>query len=190
MNTLSKLLICENLKNWYLIDSILLNGHAKKVIVSENDFQEYISLKAALLSNLFEFYRHIDYIPRDRTLSRSDRQLQECAVRDAKKSKSVAASMIQSESFVSTIKSFILKEAKEKNIKNIREFSDKIITSRFLKMALDNMLIGVPVIESNDPSKCSDFKGELLEQTYLTIRSDLIKMTSKYFHSTEGLKKN
>ena len=53
--------ISEILRDWYFIDSVLLNGHAKTIITDSKDYHLYLSLKKALLTDLSEFYNHIGY---------------------------------------------------------------------------------------------------------------------------------
>ena len=186
-----KVLIKEVLKYWYFIDSVLLNGHAKKVITDQKDYNEYISVKGALLNNLYELYKYIEYNPKDIEIPKNDKILQEQAVQLAKRSKSISANMIQDKKFVDHMKKIIIKESQNSKIDNIRLVTENIINIRFLKMSLDNMLVGVPLIEAHNPIK--DFKSEILEETYLMMRSNLIEISKKYnkdFFLNEGLKKN
>lgn len=186
-----KVLIKEVLKYWYFIDSVLLNGHAKKVITDQKDYNEYISVKGALLNNLYELYKYIEYNPKNIEVPKNDKILQEQAVQLAKRSKSISANMIQDKKFVDHMKKIIIKESQNSKIDNIKELTENIINTRFLKMSLDNILVGVPLIEANNPIK--DFKSEILEETYLMMRSNLIEISKKYnkdFFLNEGLKKN
>ena len=172
-------LIIENLKNWYFVDSVLLNGHAKKIIKDNKEFNEFISLKAALLSNLNEFYKYIGYSPKNE-IPEYENVLKENAVKDARKSKALAAKMIQSESFKNHMKKVIIKEFKTNPSKShINEVSDKVIKNRFSKICLDNVLIGIPLIKCQNKSRVGDFKAQMLEQAYLLIRSDLINIAEK-----------
>ena len=172
-------IITENLKNWYFIDSVLLNGYAKRVIKDSKDYNEFIALKAALLNNLNEFYKYIGYVPENK-IPETEKILKECAVADAKKTKKVAAKMIQSESFKKHMKNIVIKEFKRTPDKSkIDLISEKIIRTRFSKICLDNILVGIPMIKCKNQDKVSDFKAQMLEQAYLLIRSDLIKIAEK-----------
>ena len=174
------LLISEMLKNWYFVDSVLLNGHARNVIKENEDYTEYISLKAALLSDLYEFYRYIGFSPSNKSLPSNNKALQENAVECAKKSKRVAASMIERKDFRDHIKHSVIKEVKKNTNPDIIKLSDTIINERFLKMALDNMLVGIPIIACENKNKVNDFKSGILEQAYLTIRNDMVQIAKKY----------
>ena len=172
--------IAEILKDWYFIDSVLLNGHAKHVITDDKDYQSYISLKEALLSDIAEFYGHIDYDPVSSSIPKNVKHLQEMAVKDAKKSKSISAKLLESKVFKRQLKSSVISEFKKNQSRDLVKVSDSVINDRFLKMTLDNMLIGKPVIECKKKDLASDFKGSILEQAYMTVRGELIKIASKY----------
>ena len=161
------------------MDSVLLNGHAKKVIVKESDYNEYVSLKAAVLSDLYEFYNYIEYGPKDKKIPESHKILQEQAVHMAKKSKVVSAKMLECSDMKSHLKKVIMTEF-SKTKKDVNIISDSVINERFIKMALDNMLVGIPVLECKNKSKVSDFKGGMLEQAYLTMRSEMFKIAKDY----------
>jgi len=179
MNKKRTLLITEMLRNWYFIDSILLNEHAKKCITDTKDYNEYISLKAALLSDLFEFYNYIGFSPKETKIPENHKVLQEQAVQMAKKSKCVAARMLECKDMKNHLKKVIMNEF-SKSKKDVNEISDRVINERFVKIALDNMLVGIPVLECINKDKVSDFKGGMLEQAYLTVRSEMIKIAKNY----------
>ena len=179
MNKKNTILVTEILKCWYFIDSVLLNGHAKQVIVKESDYNEYVSLKAAVLSDLYEFYNYIEYGPKNMKVPGDHKILQEQAVHMAKKSKAVSARMLECVDMKSHLKKVIMSEfARTK--KDVNKISDTVINERFTKMALDNMLVGIPVLECKNKSKVSDFKGGMLEQAYLTMRSEMFKIAKNY----------
>jgi len=179
MNKKNTELVTEILKCWYFIDSVLLNGHAKKVIVKESDYNEYVSLKAAILSDLYEFYNYIDYVPKNVKIPENHKILQEQAVHMAKKSKAVSAKMLECSDMKSHLKKVIMSEF-SKTKKDVNEISDYVINERFTKMALDNMLVGIPILECKNKLKVSDFKGGMLEQAYLTMRSEMFKISKIY----------
>jgi len=172
-------LITEMLKYWYFIDSVLLNEHAKKCITDDKDYNEYLSLKAALLSDIREFYDHIGYYPKQDKLPENSKVLQESAVQLAKKTKKVSVKMLESDDMKSHLKKVIMLEFSNVK-KSANEISNKIINERFIKMSLDNILVGIPILEATKKEKVSDFKGTMLEQAYLTVRTEMVKIANKY----------
>ena len=183
-------MVIEMLRNWYFIDSVLLNDHAKHAVTEDKDYKEYVSLKAALLSDLTEFYRHIGYKAKQ-SLPSSHRALQESGRNLAIESKSIAARMLENKDMVSHMKKVVKEQFEKDPQTDVSNLSDRVINERFLKMSLDNMLIGKPMLTCENQDKVDDFKSEILEQGYLTIRSDMIKIAKKYNNSfnsvvTEG----
>jgi len=186
---IDKKAIVENLRNWYVVDSILLNEHASTAFVKGKDYKQYLALKAALLSNLYEFHQHIGFKPQSEIAS-NDKLLQESAVSIAKVGKATAAKMIQQPEFKSFIKEFIVKESTRRNISNRDQFSGKVIAERFMRMSLDNVLIGLPLLESTTPEKAKDFQGEILEEAYRMMRTSLIHHVKTSALVTEAQKKS
>lgn len=163
------------LRDYYVIDSILLNQHAKKYFKEDSDFNDYVSIKASLLSTLFEFYQHIGYKPVEDMNFKDTKALCESAVQYAKKSKHLSSTMLQKPVFQNEMKKFIKESAETNSVKDIREFSKKVIAERFNRMCLDNVLIGIPVLESKHPEKANDFRGKILEEAYMMMRNSLIR---------------
>lgn len=165
------------LENWYIIDSVLLNGHAKGKIKSPKLFEQYVSLKAAFLHTLFEFYSHINYIPRyEDGLPKSVKALTEQAKLSAKSSKKIAASILHKENVREALKKRIIKEAEERKITDMNTFSDKIIKEKFIQFSLDNALMGLPLLESSNKKALDDFKGQMLNESYKMYRNAIIQL--------------
>ncbi len=171
-----KKIITENLKNWYLIDSILLNEHAKKYFQEGKDFTEWLTLKTALLSTLCEFYSYIKYDPNQKSYS-SSKMLQESAISDARRAKSTAARMMTTDKFKDHIKTYISESLERNPVTDIRSFRDKVINERFMRMSLDNALLGVPLLESGITDIGNDIKITVLEESYRLIRNTLIHLS-------------
>ena len=164
-----------NLRNYYTVDSILLNEHAKFHFKNNDDFNDYVSIKAAMLSTLFEFYQHIGYVPVEKLKFENSKQLAESAVVYAKKSKALAANMIQKPAFIQEIKNQVREGVRQNKVSDVKGFSRKVVTERFNRMCLDNVLIGIPMLEAKHPEKAKDFKGKILEEAYMTMRNSLIR---------------
>lgn len=168
--------IVEALKAWYIIDSVLLNDHARKVFKEDNDFNEYVTTKAALISTLHEFYTYIGYNSKNNYTS--DKILQESAVISAKNSKALAANMLQKPSFKTYMKNYIMKESVSNKVSDLKSFQVKVITERFLRMSLDNALIGIPLIECKKVDDKPDFTRNILEESYRMLRTALIHLVN------------
>lgn len=171
--------IVKMLENWYLVDSVLFNNHAKKAITKGKDFKEYITIKASFLSNLFEMWDHIEYVPGFESTVASVKILKESAAASAKKGKSLASDIMTKNDAIQKIKSKVIKESKDKKNVDISKLSEKIIREKFMQMSLDNCLIGIPLLESKSSKKLSgdDFKGEILADAYKMLRDSIIHLS-------------
>jgi len=164
------------LENWYIMDSLLLNGHAKEKIKDAKLFEQYVSLKAAFLHTLHELYCHINYTPEYEREPKSVRTLTEHAVIGAKHAKKLAANIMHKEDVRTALKKRIVQESETKQITDMDTFSDNIIKEKFIQLSLDNALIGIPVMESKKKAAFEDFKGEMLNESYKMYRSAIIKL--------------
>jgi hypothetical protein len=171
-----KSLIGKILEEWFTIDSILFNDHARNTINDGNVYKEYVSLKAGMLENLYEYYSFIGLNPKVST-PRDLKQLIENSVLSARRAKKLAVEVIYKESTKKKIKEKILRESKKLNIQDINKFSDKIIEEKLIQYALDNALIGLPLMESKKVDvSCDTFKCKLLEESHRTYRDSLIHL--------------
>lgn len=184
-----KAVIAKNLENWYIIDSVLFNAHAREVIKEGKVFKEYIALKASLLSNLYEYWQHVQYTPVDDSTPTKVKTLQESAVVTAKKGKALAAELLTRDKFKARLKTHIVAESKKHDIKDLNAFQAKVVEERFKQFALDNCLIGLPLLESKSPDAKCNFECKILEDAHRLMRDNLVRlsMTSKKKSLTEGV---
>jgi ATP-dependent protease HslVU (ClpYQ) ATPase subunit len=175
-SNVKKTIIGKILEEWYTIDSILFNTHARNIINNGDIYKEYVSLKAGMLENLFEYYCYVGMVPKFSN-PKTIRQLVESAVISAKKAKKTAVGIINKESTKKRIKDKVIKEARKLNISDLDKLSDKIIQEKLIQYALDNALIGIPLVESKRiDTGCDTFKCKLLEESHRTYRDSLIHL--------------
>jgi hypothetical protein len=167
------------LENWYAIDSILFNKHARDVIKEGATFREYVSLKGALLSNLFEFYAHIQYSPVYKDLPTSVKSLTESSKQSARYAKTLAANILKNKGVQEALKKRIIRESQQQEIKNVDAYANKVVSEKFTQLSLDNVLVGVPILEARCISCTEDFKGQILEDAYKMMRNSLIDLSKK-----------
>ncbi len=171
-------LMTKILEHWYSIDSVLFNDHSKYCIREGSKFREYVTLKGAMLSSLYEFYQHIKYQPiyEKEILPTNLKSLVENAKHSAIYSKKISSKILNKENVKQSLKNKIIKESKEKKIKDFKSFSDKVINEKFNQMSLDNILIGIPIIECSNMNACKDIKGEILRESYILMRNNLVDL--------------
>jgi len=163
------------LESWYAIDSTLLNGHASEVLSEGKVFQEYIAIKSSLLSNLYEYWVKSNYVPKEQ-IPQDSRKLQESAIKQAKRCKEVAASLLRKESVQKKIKSYVMTESARLGIRDMNTFTDKVVQEKHLEVSIDNLLIGIPVLESSTPVKNCSADCKILENAHKMMRSTLIRL--------------
>jgi hypothetical protein len=171
-----KAVVANNLKNWYAIDSILFNEHARNIIKEGKVFQEYVALKASLLSNLYEYWQHAEYSPSDTETPAKVKTLQESAVQYALKGKMLASDIMNRDKFKTQMKSHMLQESKNQKISDIDKYQEKYIQERFMRFAIDNCLIGLPLLESNNPDAKCDFECKILTEGHRKMRDHLVRL--------------
>jgi len=176
MNDKKRAVITKNLENWYVVDSLLFNNHARSVIAEGSTFVEYVSLKASMLSNLYEYWNHVKYTPVKPQDIQKERVLQENAVNTAKHAKSLASNMMNKEKTKAMITEMVITEAKKRGVSKTDEISSKIIHEKFMNMAIDNALIGIPLLESRQVENSNDFKGQILEDAHRLMRENLVRL--------------
>jgi len=188
---LKKSLVVKSLQNWYIIDSVLFNTHARNVIQKGSVFKEYCSLKGSLLSNLHEYYMKIKFEPVNKDLPKSTKEIQETATLIAKKGKILSSSMLEKAPVKAKIKARIMSEAKKNKVKDLDKLGDRVLEERFKQFALDNCLIGLPLLESKKVNKKCDFNCQILEQAHKMMRDSLIRlaMTCKKVQLQEKFQK-
>lgn len=170
-----KKVIAKLLESWYSIDSTLLNGHASECLKEGKIFHEYIAMKSSMLSNLCEYWAKSNYVPKE-DIPTDTKSLVESAVIHAKRAKESAARLLKKESVKKKIKNIIMKESARYGVKDLNAFSDKIVLEKHLEASLDNLLIGIPILESKTPiNKCSA-ECKILENAHKMMRSSLVRL--------------
>lgn len=173
--SMKKRVTSKLLENWYAIDSILLNGHARQVIKEGRVFKEYTALKASILSNLYEYWNKVHYFPTEDVPSEL-KTLLENAKSNAIKSKQLAGKLLTKESVKKKLKGIVMTEASKYGIENVNDFGDKIIQEKFLELSLDNLMIGVPILESRKTTSKCDVDCKILEDAHRMMRSSLVRI--------------
>lgn len=171
-----KRVVAEQLKNWYFIDSVLFNDYAENVIHNDGLLNEFKLSKESLLNTLNEMYEYIGYNTTMGVPTNED-EVKRSAVRDAAKTKYIAAQLMKSESIKTSTKNRVIREFAEHPSKTyLNKFTEDLIDRKFRKLCLDNILIGQPVIECANKDKVNDFKFQILEEGYYMLRSSLVNI--------------
>lgn len=169
----------QQLKNWYVVDQILFENDAKNVIKSGSNYKEYIALKTSMLLNLNEFYQNIK-LDTDKTKYKNSQVLQESATAYAKKSKAIAALLVNKTEWKKILTEQTISQFQRSNKKlPIEKVSDIIIEAQFKSFAMDNAFIGIPLLENKFDLIPNDFKSQIYHEAYKLQRNALIKLATQ-----------
>jgi len=169
----------QHLRNWYVVDQILFENDAKNVIKKGDNYKEYITLKASMLLNLNEFYQHIK-LNTDKTVYKDVKVLQESAQNYAKKSKAIAALLVNKPEWKKLLTEQTVSQFKRSNKSlPVERISDIVIEAQFKSFAMDNAFVGIPLMENKFDLIPNDFKSEILYEAYKLQRNALIKLAKQ-----------
>ncbi len=171
--------VIEQLKNWYVVDHILLNEDAKIYFKESDVFLEYAIMKASFLTNLFEFYDHVN-IRIDNTKYKSSQVLKESAIITAKQAKQVSAILLTKPAIRECMTSVVIKESKLHKDVDVPDIVDAVTESQFLRYAISNAFVGLPLLESGKEYIPTDFKSEILYESFKLQRDSLIGFAKSF----------
>ena len=187
---MAKLIQTKILEHWYSIDDMLFGTDACNAIAEGHVYEQYISLKAACLSSLYEYYKHIEYVPAFDNLPISTNALIECSKENIKYAKALASKLISKDSIKESLERKAVKLSEKAKVTNVSEFSKKIVDEAFLRLTIDNILIGIPLVECGNITNRDDFNGSIFHESYKMYRDSLIRLakTCSKKGITEGVK--
>ena len=142
-----KQFIVEQLKNWYVLDHILIECEPTKCIKKGKLLKEYLNLKTSFLMTLHEFYLY-KKIKTVKNNVKDNKVLQEQSMQYAKKAKKISAYMSSKSSIKNQLTQKVISESKHFKNKELKKVSDLIVEQNFLKLAMDNAFIGLPLLEN------------------------------------------
>lgn len=188
---MAKLIQTKILEHWYSIDEMLFGTDACNVIAEGHVYEQYISLKAACLSSLYEYYKHISYVPKfDNGVPVSTNKLIECSEETIKYARALASRLISKTAVRESLEKKAVKLSEKKRFSDATSFSKQIVDEAFLRLTMDNILVGIPLTECGDVSKREDFSGSIFHESYKMYRDSLVKLakTCAKKEVTEGVK--
>lgn len=169
---MSKSTKSEVLKHWFGIDSILLGGPAKEVLKEEN-FEQYLSTKGALLSNLYEIYQKIGYESED--TYGTVKEMADASSELAKSSKERANKILENASVGKLVRDEI-KEMGDVEGLTGQQVARYVVLKRRNAIALDSMLLE-NIVEGESKKELADWQGRVLIDAHKTLRDSLIDIS-------------
>lgn len=168
----NKMLETHILGNWFGVDEILFGEKSAKDSLSEEAYKNYITTKAALLSNLFELYLKLEYFT-DSKFS-TEKELKEFYTNYAKIVKEKSLNEMNTSEIVAELKEDVerIVESEEKDKSKV---ADIVLERAYKVFSLDNLLVA-EAITGGCASCVKDFEGKVLIGSYRTLRDKLIEM--------------
>jgi len=172
---MSKSTQAMNLSKWFGIDKILFGKRSPKEALGEGEFQKYNIAKGALLSNLFEIFKILDYNPELEL--KTTREMADFACQSAELALGHARNVLTHEDVSKKISSEInslCEKADEKT--NTRVIAEELIDRNIKATALDVYLME-DAIEKSDISVLKNSEGKIMVAAYKKLRDAMINYT-------------
>lgn len=162
----------EVLKHWFGIDKVLFDGPAKEVL-GEEELAQYFSTKGALLSNLFEIYKKVNYKPENnfKTVAEMVKYANEMAIDSKKK-----ANDILSETSVLNLVKEEIKEMGSTEGLTEEQVAKYVVLKRRNATALDSMLFE-SLASLGGKDVLNDWQGKVLVDAHKSLRDSLIDIS-------------
>lgn len=178
MAKLSKSARVKFLENFEAIDYIMFGKPVceLKDVCCRDTLIEYITTKAALLSNLIDICKLVEYAPSDGVPINMN-VFHENVVEAAKMARKGASKLIKTEKAIAEIKEAVSKLLKENQNLNPNQISEVAAKSKALCLAVDELLIKRTLFESKRYNKITeDFPGKIQIDSYQFLRDDLVSL--------------
>jgi adenine-specific DNA methylase len=157
------------LEQWFAIDRILFNKNPRKVL-GEQDYAEYLTNKAAFLSNLYEMYKVVGYKPNNKSTSLKEIVSHSGVV--AKAALKQAKTILENSNVISIVKDEI-KHVGEREALSESQVAQFVIKRRRNAVAIDSMAIDNVINESNS-HQLKDWRGAVLVDAHKVLRDQMI----------------
>lgn len=159
------------IEHWFGIDKLLFGKNAKNVLKGE-DYDNYLSSKGALLSNLYEIYMKLGYESPHRFRNQKELFLESVSL--ANKASKKAKKILMQEGVSKLLRKEIESIGRKEGLTE-QQVAKYIVTKRRHAVALDEMLLGRPLKEG-DTSNLKDWKGKVLIDAHKVLRDSLIEI--------------
>lgn len=162
------------LENFYGIDYTLFGKPISKVDVCCPVLkEEYISTKGALMSVFIEMIKLVDFSPKPLTEKIDTQKLAERAQKNAKLARKSSEIMVVTERARKEIKQEIQEAFFEDSDADISKITEQKIREKAFRMAIDSLLVGKLLAESQNVNALNDWEGRIIEDSYKILRDSL-----------------
>jgi len=164
------------LENFYSLDYVFFGKPVKKMqACCPSLIEDYITVKGALMSLMIEMYKLIDHKPEAIDGVVTSEGLAETARENAKIARENAHHLVHSDKGRQDIKEELRNSITEDSDINIEEEVKDKIREKAFSLAIDNILIGRAVTESDQIEVLNDWEGKIVEDAYKVLRDSLVE---------------
>lgn len=161
-----------NITNWYAIDSILFENRPLNDVLTEEEHKNYLVAKGAALSNLFEIYVKLDYVPSYKFSNL--KEMEEFGRKRGKLAKERAAELLTTDGISEEVREEIEKTELSEGVSK-EDYARYLVSKKLKSTALDIVMIESALATSKNKTKLTDYKGQILTDAYKVFRDALLK---------------
>lgn len=164
------------LENFYSLDYVFFGKPVAEMSgCCPGLIEEYIGVKGALMSLMIEMYGLIGHKPEAVDMEVSTEDLRHTSKENAKVARENAEELVKTEQGKKDIKAELQIAIEEDENLIIEDIVKEKIQQKAFGLAIDNLLIGRALSETETPEVLNDWEGELVEDAYKVLRDSLVE---------------
>jgi putative cell wall-binding protein len=161
------------IKHWFSVDRILFGDKKPEVVLEKEQYRDYLTTKGALLSNLYEIYKKVDYNSQEKY--NSLQELYNASIEKAEKNINTAKRIIKEESVSQIVKKEIQEVGLREGYKET-EIARYVVLKRLNSIALDSLFFE-GVITKSKSKNLNDIIGKTLVESHKNLRETLVELS-------------
>ena len=153
------------IENWTAVDHVIFGKNEPKRILVKEEYNNYKKLKSCMLLNLFELYKHVNYVGGN--MYENITEMENRSLEKAKIALAKSKALVESQE----VKSHILENVSQDEKKKI--FIENVLKTSIDFLLFESSFSDILKIREND------MKGNLLIQAHKDFRNKIIQMSFK-----------
>lgn len=164
------------LENFYGLDYVFFGKPVGKMkSCCEALVEDYITIKGAFMSLMIEMYGIINHSPEVLEEKLNSKRIKINARENAKIARENAKHLVESKQGRNDVKKALKESLEENSDLNIEDEVQETIRKTAFGLAVDNLLVGRALIESKTPEKLNEWDGQIIEDAYKVLRTNMVE---------------